>query len=111
MANVKTYVVTCTLANTAYNFLTGTIAAPTSQATSADKGIEATFQNQAATTTTVFKVGASDVVTNGGVRLNGTDAAYTVGKKSTASGIQPSDWWVTSDTAGQVVVMQLIKSI
>jgi hypothetical protein len=111
MANVKTYVVTCTLANTAYNVLTGTTVAPTGPTNYVDKGCEITFQNQGSNSSAIIEVGGSDVVTLGGIELNGRSAAYTVGKKSSSSGIQASDWWVTSDIAGQVVVVQLIKSV
>lgn len=111
MSNVKTYIVTCTNANTAYNVLSGTTVAPTTPYAPADKGCEITFQNQAATATTIMKIGGTDVVSLGGIRLNGTDTSYTIGKKSTHSGIQSGDWWVTSDVAGQVCVVQLVKSV
>jgi hypothetical protein len=116
MANSKTYVVTCTLANTAYNLLSGTTAAPTmEQRVAASKGHGITFQCQV--NGALGYVGGSDLVVAGvitnGIAFLGPDGAYQPpgGSQPGSSAFQAGDWWVASDTAGAVIVGQLIKSI
>lgn len=112
MANVKTYKVTCTAANTAYNLLTGTTVAPTmAQRVAASKGHGITFQCQ--TNGVLGYAGNSDVVSNAGIAFSGPDGAYQPpgGSQAGSSAFQAGDWWVAADMAGAVVVGQLIKAV
>lgn len=112
MANAKTYKVVCTLANTAYSLLTGTTTAPTlAQITAVNKGHGITFQCQ--TNGALGFAGMSDVFSNAGIAFLGPDGAYQPpgGSQPGSSAFQAGDWWVYSDTAGAVVVGQLIKSV
>ncbi len=107
--SVKTYKVTCTNANTAYNVLTGTTSAPTIVPVAADKGRGITFQCQ--TNGAKGFAGGSDVSSNAGVVFLGPDGAYSPAVSPTSSGYQAQDWWVSSDTAGAVIVVQLVKHV
>jgi len=112
MANSITYKVTCTNANTAYNLLTGTTVAPTmAQRVAASKGHGITFQCQ--TNGALGFAGGSDVFSNAGIAFLGPDGAYQppAGSQPGSSSFQAGDWWVYSDTAGAIVVGQLIKSV
>lgn len=110
MANAKTYKVTCTNANTAYNVVTGTTVAPTNaQRDPANKGKGITFQCQ--TNGALGKAGMSDVVSNAGIQFLGPDGAYTPPAGVSPSSYNAEEWWVTADTAGAVVVAQLIHTI
>jgi hypothetical protein len=105
--NIKTVKVTCTVANTAYNVVTGTTSAPTNR--NKDYiGSEATFQNQ--TTGSVATVGASDVVSNAGIILIERGAAQTV-RGVNPSAVQLQEWFVSSNVAGGIVVVQLRKFV
>lgn len=108
MAMLKEYVITCAVANTAYNVLSGTTAAPTTPYTAADKGWEATVQNQ--TAGTVAKVGGADVVSLGGLLLIDIGGTQTY-RGNTPSGIQVGEMWVSSNTNNGVVLVQLKKYI
>lgn len=108
MAMLKTYKITVTPANTAFNVLTGTAVAPASEATSADKGCEVTVQNQ--TAGSVASVGGSDVVSNAGIVLVDKGSAQTM-RGTGPTSIQVSELWVTSDTNNGIVVVQLRKFI
>jgi len=112
MANSKTYKITCTNANTAYNVVTGTTSAPTTVAEVgyANKGIGISFQCQ--TAGAAGFAGGSDVVSNAGITFLGPDGDYDPpASKLSSSGVQASEWWVSSDTAGAVIVVQLIKHV
>lgn len=111
MANQKTYKVTCTLANTRYNVVTGTIVAPTnSDFTPVNKGRGITFQCQ--TNGALGYAGGTDVVSNAGIAFLGPDGSYQPAAGGPgSSGFQAYDWWVVSDTAGAVIVVQLTKGI
>jgi hypothetical protein len=107
MASGKTIKVTCTAANTAYNVQTGTITGPTAR-NKDYVGVEANFQNQ--TDNSVASIGFSDVVSNAGIIL------IDKGTNETVRGVNPSavnlaDWWVSSDTAGGIVVVQLRRFV
>lgn len=108
MANFKTVKVTCTLANTAYNVATGTTGAPTSTShTNAGRGLLVNVQHA----TAVATVGASDVVTNGGVRFTGENVTHSYPAMPNASAYRLEDVWVSSSVAGAVVVFQIVKHI
>lgn len=115
--SIKTYKVTCAVANTAYSVLTGTIVAPTlAQAggfNHADKGRAVTFQCQ--TTGAVATIGGSDIITNAGINIagsaDGSGGGYSPPGSDVSAVIQIQDWWVSSDTAGAVVVAQLVKHV
>lgn len=111
MANQKTYKVTCTVANTAYSVVTGTTTAPGNTSfTTANKGRGITFQCQ--TNGATGFAGGSDVVSNAGIEFLGPDGAYQPPEGGPgSSGFQACDWWVSSNTAGAVIVVQLIRSI
>jgi hypothetical protein len=111
MANQKTYKITCTNANTAYNVVTGTTSPPTNtNFTPANKGRGITFQCQ--TNGALGFYGGSDVVSNAGIATTGPDGAYQPsGGGPGSSGFQACDWWVASDTAGAIIVVQLTKGI
>lgn len=107
MASVKTIKITCTLPNTAYNVQTGTTSGPTARSTNF-VGYEVIFQNQ--TSGTIGSVGGSDVVSNAGILL------LDQGGSSSFTGVTPSaiwlgEWWVASDTASGVIVVQLRKAV
>ena len=109
MANLKTIKVTCTAANTAYNVVTGTTVAPAVARDNTLVGQEVTIQNQ--TSGSVLTVGGSDVVSNGGIQVL-YRGAYSLGNlTSTFSGIQLQEFWVSSDTAGAVGIVQLRKAV
>lgn len=108
MALLKTYKITVTPANTAFNVLTGTAVAPTFEALAADKGQEATIQNQ--TAGSIATVGGSDVVSNAGIVLIDKGASQTL-RGTGPTSIQVSELWVTSDTNNGVVVVQLRKFV
>lgn len=108
MAGIKSIKITCTQANTAYNVVTGTTAAPTLPRDVNFVGEEATFQNQ--TTGSVATVGASDIIINCGIILASKGAAETV-RGHNPSAIQLQEWWVSSDTPGGIVVVQLRKRV
>ena len=110
--SVKTYKITCASSNTAYNVLTGTTSAPTAVPVVADKGRAITFQCQ--TNGAIGYAGGSDVAngtTNTGILFQGPDGAYTPPVSPTSSGYQAQDWWVSSDTGGAVIVVQLVKHV
>lgn len=107
--SVKTYKITCTLANTAYNVLTGTTLAPTTVPVAADKGRGITFQCQ--TNGAKGFAGGSDVFSNAGILFLGPDGAYAPAVSPTSTGYQAQDWWVYSDTAAAIIVVQLVKHV
>jgi len=107
--SIKTYRITCTLANTAYNVVTGTTSAPTTVTLSTHKGRAITFQCQ--TNGAFGFAGGDDVVSNAGINFLGPDGAYGPPVSPTSSGFQAADWWVKSDTAGAIIVAQLIKHV
>jgi len=109
--NLKTYKITCTAANTPYNVFTGlTTGLPQGTVlTYADKGRGITFQCQTAGATGY--AGGDDVFSNAGIAFIGPDGAYSPPVSVTTSGYQADDWWVYSDTAGAVIVVQLIKHV
>lgn len=107
LANVTTYVVTCSSANTAYNVLSGTTAAPTLTDDLNYTAQGATFQMQ--TNAATGKAGGSDVVSNGGVQFFGPDGAYTLPACTFPYGYHVQDWWVTSSAAGGVIVVQFVR--
>lgn len=111
MANAKTYKVTCTSANTAYNVVTGTTTAPDNTLfIPANKGRGITLQCQ--TNGALGYYGMSDVVSNAGIVSLGPDGAYQPASGGPgSSGFQACDWWVASDTAGAIIVVQLTKGI
>ncbi len=107
MAHVATFKVVCTLAETPYNVASGTTSAPTTPRSLVYVGQEATFQNQ--TSGSLATIGASDVVDNGGLILD-----YLVGETvrgNTPTSVQLQEWWVSSDTPGGIVVVQLRKLV
>jgi hypothetical protein len=110
--NAKTYVVTCTLANTAYNIVTGTTVAPTLAGGTFNydhKGRGIIFQCQ--TNGALGKAGMSNVVSLGGIVFLGPDGAYEPVAGVAPNSYNANDWWVSCDTAGGVVVVQLIKAL
>lgn len=108
--SIKTYKITCTNANTAYNVLTGTTVAPIqANATYADKGISITFQCQ--TAGAMGKAGGSDVVTNAGIQFTGPLGSYSLTPGKSSSEYQAAEWWVSSDTGGAIIVVQLVKHV
>lgn len=111
MANQKTYKITCTAANTAYNVVTGTTTAPTNtNFTPANKGRGITFQCQ--TNGALGYAAGSDVVSNAGIAFLGPDGNYQPAAGGPgSSGFFACDWWVASDTAGAIIVVQLTKGI
>jgi hypothetical protein len=111
MAQRKTFKVTCTAANTPYNVATGTTSAPTQANFTADnKGRGIIFQCQ--TNGALGFAGGSDVVSLGGIAFLGPDGAYQPPDGGPgSSGYQAHAWWVASDTAGAIIIVQLIHSI
>lgn len=107
--SIRTYKITCTLANTAYNVVTGTTSAQTTIPSPSDKGRGITFQCQ--TNGAVGFAGGSDVVSNVGISFLGPDGAYTPVSSPTPCGYNANDWWVSSDTAEAIIVVQLLRSI
>lgn len=107
--SIRTYKITCTAANTAYNVVTGTTSAQTTIPSPSDKGRAITFQCQ--TNGALGYAGGFDVVTGGGITFLGPDGAYTPTASPTPSGYNANDWWVSSDTAGAIIVVQLIRQV
>ncbi len=110
VGHVETFVLT--VGATPINVVTGTTAAPTTQAQfTQHKGATISFQCQHGSAK--VKVGGSDVGTNGGTQLiTNSGAPYQV-TPSTGSFtcINAAEWWVVSDTVGTTVVVQVIHSI
>lgn len=111
MANAKTYKITCTNANTAYNVVTGTTVPPTNAdfLVAANKGKGIVFQCQ--TNGALGKAGMSDVVSNAGIVFLGPDGSYTPPAGVSPSSYNATEWWVSADTAGAIVTVQLIHTI
>lgn len=115
--SIKTYKITCTLANTAYNVVTGTTSAPTSPTLSTHKGVNVTFQGQ--NSDVAYVIGGSDIITNGGITVIGIDNSsgtlpdhtYSPSSGLTGSAYNMADWWVSSNNAGAIMIVQLIKHV
>lgn len=107
--SIKTYKVTCSQSNTAFNVLTGTTSAPTTVVTAEDKGVVITFQCQ--TNGAIGKAGGSDVVSNAGIVFAGPAGIYSPQAGKSSSAYQAADWWVSADTGGAVVVVQIVKHV
>lgn len=109
MANIKIIRITCTDINTAYNAATGTTEAPTTARDSDFVGQEATFQNQTAGST--VSIGGSDITVVGGLQIPYQGAFSLGGLGGSSTSIQLQDLWVTSSTAGGIVVILLRKAV
>lgn len=107
MANLKTIMITCTNANTAYNCATGTTSAPTSR-NNALVGAEISIQNQGPNTAAIVTVGEAPVAT-GGIKL--TYLSVESGRGFTSSSWQLPEIWVSADVAGTVVCVQIRKQV
>lgn len=108
--HVETFVLT--VGTTPVNVVTGTTAAPTTDAEFRQhKGVSISFQNQHATQT--VKVGGSNVGTLGGTQIaNNFGTPYQVTPASgSRCAINAAEWWVVANGAGTTVVVQLIHSI
>lgn len=118
MSQHKFYRVVTSVPSSRHNIYTGTTAAPSVNCPAADKGVEATFQNQSTGATDIYvggsdlavAIGATSTLGPGGVKLSIGDA-YTVGKTLNGGALQMTQFWVVSTSSMAVCTVHLISKV
>lgn len=118
MASFKIYRVVNQSASAPTNFVSGSTAAPTSNATYVDKGVEVTFQNQSTGAVTVYVgdsavqtvVGSTSTLSSFGISLaqNGT---FQIGKRHSPTAINMNDFWFVSTSTVAICTAFLLKAV
>lgn len=118
-SSATTYRVVTLTASVPHNFVTGTTATSTSNALTAHKGVEVTFQNQSTSAINVYivnsvsnvpAIGSTSTLGVGGIALS-QNTAYTIGKRHAPSAIQMQDWYVVSTSSNGICVAQLVRAV
>lgn len=119
MASFNMYRIVTTTTSTPMNVVSGTTAAPASNATYLDKGCEVTFQNQSTAATAIWiggsamqitSIGATSTLGVTGIMIP-QNGSYSFGKRHAPSAINLNDFWIASTSSNAICVVHVIKAV